>query len=209
MNDTLYLKAEKNISVQTADVRMQDLGEMWCSNSALLSRCMALRFLRMDGERCVASVVDVIRIIEEQISGVTVESIGEADFVIEYKPQKQRKAFWEWGKFLLVWLVLFFGSGFAIATFNEDVSVMKVFEGLHEDLTGLKRTGITRLETGYAIGLSTGIMIFYDHLSKRKESADPTPLDVEMRTYEKELYTTMIDNAARQKRQSQKRGNAK
>lgn len=197
MNETLYIKAEQMIRVTAPDVTLGDLGELWCSNPSVLAKSRSLRLMKMKGERTVASIVDVVRTVEENIPQVTVENLGESDFVIEYKPVRHRVKIWEWLKFAAVWLVIFFGAAFAIATFNEDVSVTKVFEAIHQGLTGQERTGFTWLEGGYAVGLSAGILVFYDHLSKRKETSDPTPMDVEMRTYEKDLYTTMIDNKAR------------
>lgn len=200
MNDTLYIKADNCVRVTDRDISIGNIGEVWCSNPSVLARCKALRIARMKGTRQIFSIVDVVRVIEENIPQVTVSSVGEQDFVVEYKPLTHHSAVWEWSKFTVVWLVIFFGAAFAIATFNEDVSVLEVFSIVHKSITGQERTGFTWLECGYAAGLALGIMVFYNHLSRKKESSDPTPLDVEMRTYEKELYTTMIDSTQRQKR---------
>ncbi len=200
MNDTLYIKADQVVRVKMPDVKIGDLGEMWCSNSSVLDRCKVLRLTRMHGCRQIASIIDVVRIIEEHCPGVIVSSVGEQDFVIEYKPSEYHWKIWEYLKFFLIWIVLFFGAAFSIAAFNEDVSVIQIFEAVHTMFTGQERNGITWLEIGYAAGISGGILIFYNHFSKKKEHSDPTPLDIEMRTYEKDLYTTMLSNADRVQR---------
>ncbi len=204
MNDTLYIKAEQMIRVTVPEVTIDDLGDCWCSNSSVLNRCRALRLLRMHGCRQVFSIIDVIQVIEKNCPNVTVSSVGESDFVIEYKPVQTHRKVWEYSKFIFVWLIIFFGAAFAIATFNEDVSVTKVFADIHQMFTGEERFGLTWLEAGYAVGISGGILIFYNHFSGKKEHSDPTPLDVEMRTYEKELYTTMIDTKSREERKEKK-----
>lgn len=200
MKETLYLKADKNIWVSCQDVTVGNLGELWCSNPSVLAQCKSLRLMKMSGRRTVSSAVDAIKLIEENIPQVTVCNLGETDFVIEYKPPEKHSAILEWIKFAAVWIVIFLGAAFAIATFNEDVSVLKLFEAIHFGITGQQRTGFTWLEGGYAVGLALGIIVFYNHISRQKETSDPTPLDVEMRTYEKEMYTTMIDNAQRKKK---------
>lgn len=141
--------------------------------------------------------MDAVKAIERNVPETEVCSLGETDLVVEYKPKQEHCAVWEWIKFAAVWMMVFWGSAFAIATFNEDVSVLRVFQIIHLGITGQQRTGFTWLEGGYAAGLALGILIFYNHISKRKEISDPTPLEVEMRSYEKEMYTAIADHAKR------------
>ena len=44
-------------------------------------------------------------------------------------------------------------------------------------------TGVTEIEICYAIGMPVGIIIFYNHIGKKKITQDPTPIEVEMRKY--------------------------
>ena len=39
--------------------------------------------------------------------------------------------------------------------------------------------------------------MFFNHFGKKKFSVDPTPLEVQMRTYENEIQTTLVENASR------------
>ena len=56
---------------------------------------------------------------------------------------------------------------------------------------------MTVLEVSYCIGLTVGIMVFFNHIGRKKITADPTPLQVEMRKYENDLDMTFIENASR------------
>ena len=40
--------------------------------------------------------------------------------------------------------------------------------------------------------------MLYNHFGKRKLSRDPTPLEIEMRLYENDIHTTLIDGVKRQ-----------
>ncbi len=81
--------------------------------------------------------------------------------------------------------------------FNNDVQVHDVFAQIYELFAGKEHEGFTILECSYSIGLGAGILIFYNHFGKRKLSKDPTPLEIEMRLYENDINTTLIDGVKR------------
>ena len=64
-------------------------------------------------------------------------------------------------------------------------------------MTAIKPQGSTILELNYSIGLTIGILLFFNHFGKKRFSVDPTPLEVQMRTYENEIQTTLVENASR------------
>jgi stage V sporulation protein AA len=51
------------------------------------------------------------------------------------------------------------------------------------------------LEICYAVGLLLGIVIFYNHFAGKKLGSDPTPIQVEMNKYEKDIDDTLIDRS--------------
>ena len=54
------------------------------------------------------------------------------------------------------------------------------------------------MEIGFCIGLPVGILIFYNHLGKKKLTDDPTPVQVAMRKYEQDVDTTYIESSSRE-----------
>ena len=42
-----------------------------------------------------------------------------------------------------------------------------------------------------------GILVFFNHIGKKKITSDPTPIQVEMRKYEQDVDMTFIENAGR------------
>ena len=53
------------------------------------------------------------------------------------------------------------------------------------------------LETLYCLGLAVGILVFFNHIGKKKITSDPTPIQVEMRKYEQDVDMAFIENAGR------------
>ena len=82
-------------------------------------------------------------------------------------------------------------------TFNEDVSVADVFDKVYRLVLGQEKQGGSIIEIFYAIGLPVGILVFYNHFRRKKIKDDPTPIQVEMRKYEKDVDDTYIANCGR------------
>lgn len=197
----VYLKAEKNVKLQKEKVFLGDVFKITCADTLLLSKLKAVLiydFSRKKRNRAVISILKVIEIMQKLDSDIEAVSLGENDVVLEYqKPEKEKKPLL-WGKVIFVCLICFFGTAFTIMAFHNDINIISLFERIYE-LVGLQyRGGLGALEIGYSLGLGVGIIVFYNHLGKRKITKDPTPLEVEMRIYEEDVNQTLIDNADRE-----------
>ena len=206
MADTMYIKIGQKIRVTQPSVSIGELGDLWCANASIQAHCKAL-------QRAVGDILKVTQLIQKEYPTVQVENLGETDFIIEYVQERKKRPVWEYTKVVLVCMMIFFGSAFSIMTFNADVSVDQVFGDLHRLMTGQERTAIasirnaiTWLEGGYAAGLFLGILIFYNHFRTKKRVMDPTPLEVEMREYERTVNQSILDQNERIKSKQKRRG---
>jgi len=100
-------------------------------------------------------------------------------------------------------LLAFFGAAFSIMAFNNDVGITTLFGQLYEIFTGETSNGFTLLEISYSIGVGLGILIFFHNFARKKNASDTTPLEVEMRTYEDDIDTTMIEANGRSVKKAQ------
>ena len=94
------------------------------------------------------------------------------------------------------------GAAFSIMTFNTDVDVGTLFKQIYQQVTGNISSGFTILEISYSIGLAAGVLFFFNHFGKKKFSADPTPMQVQMRQYEDDVNTTLLEESSRKKTSS-------
>ena len=83
-------------------------------------------------------------------------------------------------------------------SYHNEISLIDLFEQIYSMVTGKENDGFTALEASYSIGLSLGIIIFYNHIGKRKLTPDPTPISVEMRTYEDDVNHCLVELANRE-----------
>ncbi len=206
-NTTLYIMAKQNVAVDKEDVELCDVASIYCEDEVVQAKANALkihRFKKGQPARVVISMLKVIELLTNLCQGITVESIGETDIIIEKaslekdKPG-QKEGIVEIFKIAFVALICFFGSGFTIMAFHNDIGISDVLGRIYELVTGTASDGYTSLEISYSIGLAAGIIIFYNHIGGRKLTTDPTPLEVEMRNYERDVNQAIVEMADRQK----------
>ncbi len=199
MNKTLYLKIEQANETKKTSVTIGDIAKMECSEPQILNRLKTEKLFSMDSEknsRRIVSVLYVIQKIHEIYPELEVQNLGETDFVVSYRPKKQ-SAVLEKLKIAFVCAMSFFGSMFAMMTFNEDVSTHESFAKVYEWVMGYEPTGVTVLEITYSIGVSVGIIIFFNHLGKKYLTDDPSPVEVEMAGYEQQVNQSLIKQVGR------------
>lgn len=196
----VYLKVNSITQVHHKEILLKDAASLFCSDQKILERCQSLPIFKVKDnkeKRYVQDVMPIIQKITQLGQGIQVVNLGETDFILDYRPLAPPKLFWQWMKTIFVCIVCFFGAAFAIMTFNNDVDVPALFSDLYQLVTGKESSGFTILEASYSFGLSAGIIVFFNHFAKWKLNADPTPLEVEMRTYEEDISRTLIENAGR------------
>ena len=94
-------------------------------------------------------------------------------------------------KSALIGIVIFFGSGFSIMAFHNDIGIVDLFAQIYTQVIGYEPERIGGLEIGYSLGLAVGILIFFNHISLKKRENDPTPLQVEVSKYEQDVEDTI------------------
>ena len=203
MSKTVYLNISQITEVHHKEIQLKDVATVYSDDSAVTNKCSALRIktIHLDRDkRYVESTLDVIKKITEMDPTITVNNVGEVDFIIDYHRPKSPNWAWEWIKTIFVCIICFCGASFAIMTFNNDVSVTDVFSEIYRIIMGKESTGFTILEVSYSVGLALGIVGFFNHFAKFKINTDPTPLEVEMRLYEDNICKTVIQNDSRKER---------
>lgn len=199
-NATVYLKPEKNSEVHEKEVFLSQVAKVWCVDKALENKCKAIKLLTIHEDkenRYVCSIIDVVEKIQKIDENAEVNNLGEMDFIIDYQPQVRQVGMMDWLKTTAVCVIVFFGAAFAIMTFNNDGSVAQIFKDVYYLVMQKESDGITVLEIGYSLGLVVGVLVFFNHFGKRKLTTDPTPIEVQMRIYEDEVDTAIIQNASR------------
>lgn len=189
----MYVKASGNCIVYDKNITLGDVLKIECSNVSILRTIKQMQLYRFNHEHSVVfSILKVIEIIHQEYPTMEVLNCGETDFIVEYKKSTVKSSIWEKLKLVLIAIIVFFGSAFTIMTFHVDIGLQKVFSLFYEQLMGESKPIVTELEISYSIGLAIGIIVFFNHFSKRKLTKDPTPIEVEMKKYNQDLIITKV-----------------
>ena len=204
MSDTLYIQTEENVEVHHPHVYLQDIARLSCSNSKMLNklRVMPVANLQPDKPgRYVISVMDLIKEIQQKEPDLDITTIGEPTFLITYQKEGTVNIVLRWCKVVFVCLATFFGAGFSIMTFNNDVDIPALFEQIYTQVTGQASDGFSILEISYSVGIGLGVLFFFNHFGRMKLTDDPTPMQVQMRLYENDVNTTIMEDNSRNQEQ--------
>ncbi len=199
--NTVYLKIGQNVQVVNKRILLQDVAEIFSADNNIVKEISNIVLYTVKGNKneiLVFSVMKVVSMVQKEYPDITVQTIGEPEFIVEYKIPVPDKKWLEYIKLTFVALIVFFGSAFTIMTFNTDVSVGDVFNDFYYLVTGVHKSDGSILEIAYSIGIPVGILGFYNHFKSSKVHDDPTPLHMEMRTFEEDLNNTIITDSSRE-----------
>lgn len=208
-NQTLYLKIGQDTVVTDRHVKLSDIAKMECTDKALLRQLKQKKIYsfsdidtgKRENTMVIFSVLKIIELIHEEYPLLIVNNEGEKDFIVEYKGKPAKSVWISRGKTVLLCILIFFGAAFTIMAFNNDVGVSDIFAKFYYQVMGTESDGFTEIEICYCIGLSVGILVFFNHVGREKITSDPTPIQIEMCKYESDLFDALIEN-------SEKRGHS-
>lgn len=196
----LYIKADQVIEVLEPQVKLGTLIQMECRNQVILNKLKAMviiKFKKYEYKRTVISILKVIEEIHQLYPDIQIVNLGALDIIVAYEAQKSSNNTFHILKAIVVSSIAFIGSAYSIMAFSNDVDTLDIFDLIYELVTGQNSVGVNTLEVSYCIGLILGIVIFFNHFGSKKMTVDPTPMEVEMRLYEQDIQTTLIQNFSR------------
>ena len=192
--DVVYLKFEAKIQTDQEKIYVSDVAEIVCRNDQKKEqiRNIAIHSFGIP-DRDVVTALYIVNEIEKQVRDVVVVPLGTENIILERIKSKQPSRLFEIVKVVFVSMVCFFGTGFTIMAFHNDIGIRGVFEQISSLITGTEGLGVMILEISYAFGLTAGILLFFNHIGKRRITKDPTPIEVSMRNYEDDVNKTLSE----------------
>ncbi len=209
----IYVKPFKKVSLaEVKKIYLKDIAEVYAP-SEILKQVKNVKVMEIKAEEqnnYLISIIDIINSIDKSMPGHTINNVGEMDTVLEYSPVKEKdKSIIKSLKVAAVTIILLAGSSTAIMSFHSDAQMSKVFENYYYIFFNERVENPMLLDIPYSIGLAMGIIVFFNHFIGKKITTDPTPIEVEMSTYEANVTDNIIDtlNVEKTKGGNNKNGN--
>lgn len=139
-------------------------------------------------------VLDALHVVDRLTQNdlsLSIKVIGASESILEVNRKKKvpsRLAL------AFVWVLLFIGSGLAIINFHTDVSMLQVHQRIHYLVTGQPSEQPLWLQIPYSLGIGLGMVLFFNHLFKRRFNEEPSPLEVEMNSYQESIDRYVVQH---------------
>ncbi len=197
----VYFKADQSVSVSNRKVKIEDIGKIYCKDKDIehaVNKMEVFKFNESNNSQQVVSVLKIVELIQNEFKDVSVNNMGEPDFIVYYKIDEKTKGI-QTINVIFVCLIAFLGGGYSIMSYNTDVNAVELFGMLHELFIGEPPKGPSIIELAYCVGLLIGVIVFFNHGANKKISDDPTPLQVQIRMYEQDVNDSIIVDSGRKK----------
>ncbi|ALC81477.1 MULTISPECIES: stage V sporulation protein AA [Bacillus] len=196
MKGRIYLRLRHRIQVNPEEeITVGQLSQI-SGDEVIKAKVSALPVYKVKAEDKNIVVLDLMYILKRiqiKYPDYDIQPIGDSETIVEIVYQKKQLTLIMFG---LVWLLLFIGSGLAIMNFHEDVSMKALHQNLYKLVTGEENKYPYILQVPYSLGLGLGMVLFFNHIFKKRFNEEPSPLEVEMFKYQLDLdqYVSMTEN---------------
>lgn len=202
MASNIFLRLHKRVRIAKGRaIRLKDVAKTLSDPSLdpALGELVLHRPGRGDGNLVLIDILTVIEKIRSAFPEARIEHFGDPHTLVEIAGKRKPANVVLFG---IAWALLFFGSGLAIMNFHEDVSMPEVHRRIVALVTGREVERPYMLQIPYSIGIGLGMVIFFNHVFKKKINEEPSPLDVEMHKYEESVMQYVIKEEYERQRQS-------
>ncbi len=200
MDDTIYLWLKQSESVKNAAVNIGTVARVFCSNRNLAQQVKQIpvyEFTEGGTNSIAVSVLLLVSLIEAKYPECSIELLGDDSCVVYRKSPTKKQNILAVFYFVLIAAVAFFGAAFSIMSFNTDTDTYNLLVSVHEMFIGVKPVENSVGMIAYSLGLLFGMMLFFNHGLFGKKNKEPTPLQVQMRLYERDVNDAVALDAAR------------
>lgn len=203
MEKVVFVKLRHRVQVKpNVVVFVGDVAQMIANDDHVLEQLQKIPLYHIQSSDKNIVIMDVMKVVEAIMRfnpSIEVQTIGPAQTIVEVVYRKRNVSF---AYFLLVWLLLFIGSAIAIMNFHEDVSMKETHQHLYAMITGEKVEKPLLFQIPYSLGLGLGMILFFNHVFRKRLNEEPSPLEVEMFNYQQSLdqYVILHENKESMKR---------
>ncbi|WP_203361844.1 stage V sporulation protein AA [Bacillus sp. REN10] len=152
-----------------------------------------------DQQIVVIGAMTIVKILLQRWPEADIQFIGPSETIIDTAAPKRKDSFL---LFLFVWCLLFTGAALTIMNFHEDAGMQAVHVKLYGIITGERKEHPLILQIPYSIGLGVGMVLFFNHLFKKKFNEEPSPLEVEIFKYQQDVNQYVVLNEYKESRKS-------
>lgn len=187
MKNKIYIRMKGKVKISPKkEVLLRDIAD-FITREGMEDSFLNIPIYPLETEARQTVVIDgfhVIRRLSNLYEDYEYELIGGNETIIEINPGTKRHSIL---LISFVWLLLFIGTAMTIINFHYDVSMQEVQQRVHYLLTGKETKYPLFIQIPYSIGLGVGMIVFLNYWFRKKITDEPSPLEVELFNYERDI----------------------
>ncbi len=182
--------------IDRQELTIKDICQVYCTDENIKTKIENLDIFYIPNRKhgnYTISIMEIIEVIlkEQDLQDATINWIGEKNVLIEYLPfEKKMNKFLEFLLVAFVGSIIFFGSMTALMSFQVETEMTSLVEETCKILIGEDLNTVGFVSIPYSLGITTGIIVFFNHFGGKKITTDPTPIEIEMFSFDKQIAET-------------------
>lgn len=192
----MFLQVEPKITATPRQIiKIKDIASIFCTDKSVEKAIVELKVHETTTEKLndVIPALRIINVIYEFDKTIDLRVMGETEILIDVQGDTNENKIINIFKTALVSFILFLGAGLAIVNFHADVSMDKSMQIIYQMVTGEENQKPLIMLIPYSIGIGTGMSVFFNHVFQKKWKKEPSPLEVEMFMFEKNIDDFILD----------------
>ena len=195
----IYIKPRKKVDfISNTEVYIKDIADVY-THKKIIPIINGKKLMNINNDKkdksYLISIIDIIKVIKSMFPEAYVVNLGESDIIVDYyvkdKYANKPKVIL---KVVFISIILFAGSCTAIMSFHSDSELPKIFNSYYESFFGKDiKSNYALISVPYSLGILAGILGFFNHFVGKKITNDPTPIEVEITSYEDEVIKRKIE----------------
>jgi len=193
VKEVVYLKMKKHVRKFSRElITLKDIAHINYKEKELsnIEQIPIYKITEEDHNIVVIDYFVIVRLLAKQFPEKDFQLIGEPYSIIKIEEAKKEQPIFI---IVFVWLLLFIGTAMTIMNFHYDVSMLEVHQKLHLIITGNEEQLPLFIQIPYSIGLGFGMLLFFNHWFKKKFTDEPSPLEIELHNYQKNIDNYVIN----------------
>ncbi|WP_352419983.1 stage V sporulation protein AA [Proteiniborus sp.] len=192
----VFLQTEPKVTVAPEQkLKIKDVASIFCTDKKIEKEILELEVHDISGKikNDVIPALKIINVVHKYNENIDLEIMGDTEILVNIQGESSEWKLFSILKTALVCFILFLGAGLAIVNFHADVNMDKSLQIIYHMVTGEEKQKPLILLIPYSLGIGAGMTVFFNHLFQKKWKKEPSPLEVEMFMYEKNIDDYILD----------------
>lgn len=189
----LYIQLKKDVQIDSfGTIYLEDIAQV-SSTSTQIRKTPIYAITKRDEKYVVIDSFIVMNHLNRLFPEIKWELLGPSQSLLRIQASEPSGYLW---KAIIVWMILFIGTGMTIMNFHYDVSMQEVQQKIHIILTGEENEYPLWIQIPYSLGLGIGMLLFFNYWFNKKFTDEPSPLEIELFNYQQQIDAYTLEHDA-------------